>query len=204
VGPDASGNPLQYTSRENDGTGLNYYRARYYDAVLKRFVSSDPIGLRGGLNTYAYVSGSPVSLTDPEGLTDTALPLPVGLPAAAGFCIANPAVCAAGAAGAAGYGLGTALYPGIAEPLGDAIDKVVAACQSDPEPCKPPVGTRCYTGPDTTHTHGGLESHYHLFEMFKIDRVCEWKRLPGKVGKGVFETPPTGMAPCSSYPNPPT
>ncbi len=63
VGPDAgsgnSGNPIQYTSRENDGTGLNYYRARYYRAVLKRFIASDPIGLAGGLNTYAYVGGDP-------------------------------------------------------------------------------------------------------------------------------------------------
>jgi RHS repeat-associated protein len=72
VGPDAgsgnSGNPIQYTSRENDATGLNYYRARYYDAVLKRFVSSDPIGLKGGLNTYAYVEGNPITYVDPRGL----------------------------------------------------------------------------------------------------------------------------------------
>ena len=38
LGPDP-GNPLQYTGRENDGTGLYYSRARYYDAVLKRFAS---------------------------------------------------------------------------------------------------------------------------------------------------------------------
>ena len=47
LGPD-DGNPLQYTGRENDDTGLYYYRARYYDPVLKRFVSEDPIGLMGG------------------------------------------------------------------------------------------------------------------------------------------------------------
>jgi len=41
VGPD-DGNPLQYTGREVDGTGLYYYRARYYDPVLKRFISDDP------------------------------------------------------------------------------------------------------------------------------------------------------------------
>jgi RHS repeat-associated protein len=73
VGPDASGNPIQYTSRENDGTGLNYYRARYYDAVLKRFVSSDPIGLKGGPNTYGYVGANPLSYTDPSGNTAVAL-----------------------------------------------------------------------------------------------------------------------------------
>ena len=67
VGPDATGNSNQYTSRENDGTGLLYYRARYYDPVLKRFISSDPIGLAGGMNMYGYVGGDPVSFIDPTG-----------------------------------------------------------------------------------------------------------------------------------------
>jgi RHS repeat-associated protein len=64
---DASGNPFQYTGRENDGTGLYYYRARYYNPSLGRFISEDPIGLEGGPNPYAYVLGDPVSYTDPEG-----------------------------------------------------------------------------------------------------------------------------------------
>ncbi len=41
LGPDG-GNSLQYTGRENDQTGLYYYRARYYDPVLKRFVLTCP------------------------------------------------------------------------------------------------------------------------------------------------------------------
>jgi len=68
---DGEGNPLQYTGRENDGTGLYYYRARYYDPVLKRFVSEDPIGLAGGANVYTYVGGDPISLVDPFGLDAT-------------------------------------------------------------------------------------------------------------------------------------
>ncbi|MFP8832836.1 RHS repeat-associated core domain-containing protein [Hydrogenophaga sp. XSHU_21] len=67
IGPDATGNPIQYTSRENDGTGLIYYRARHYDPLLKRFMSEDPIGLAGGFNPYAYVGGSPIGHTDPRG-----------------------------------------------------------------------------------------------------------------------------------------
>jgi RHS repeat-associated protein len=74
LGPDG-GNSIQYTGRENDGTGLYYYRARYYDAVLKRFVSEDPIGLGGGANVYVYVKGSPANFRDPLGL----LTLQVGL-----------------------------------------------------------------------------------------------------------------------------
>lgn len=69
LGPDA-GNSLQYTGRENDGTGLYYYRARYYDLVLKRFISEDPIGMRAGPNLYAYVRGNPVTRRDPTGSID--------------------------------------------------------------------------------------------------------------------------------------
>ena len=37
------GNPFQFTGRENDGTGLYYYRARYYNPVVNRFISQDPL-----------------------------------------------------------------------------------------------------------------------------------------------------------------
>ncbi len=63
-----STNPHQYTGRESDGTGLYYYRARYYDPQLMRFISEDPIGLAGGVNAYGYVGGNPVSYRDPLGL----------------------------------------------------------------------------------------------------------------------------------------
>jgi RHS repeat-associated protein len=60
--------PFRYTARDDDGTGLYYYRARYYHPGLGRFISEDPIGLAGGVNLYAYVHGNPVSLVDPLGL----------------------------------------------------------------------------------------------------------------------------------------
>ncbi|MCS6320312.1 MAG: RHS repeat-associated core domain-containing protein, partial [Nitrospira sp.] len=65
----ASGNALQYTGRENDGTGLYYYRARYYSPLSERFISEDPIGFAGGdANRYAYVQSAPLSWSDPSGL----------------------------------------------------------------------------------------------------------------------------------------
>lgn len=64
-----SANSFQYTGRENDGTGLTYYRARYYSTVLQRFISQDPIGLRGGPNKYAYSENNPINFDDPLGLT---------------------------------------------------------------------------------------------------------------------------------------
>ena len=51
-----------------DGTGLYYYRARYYSPTHQRFVSSDPIGLSVGLNIYSYVYNIPLRWTDPNGL----------------------------------------------------------------------------------------------------------------------------------------
>jgi RHS repeat-associated protein len=63
-----SQNSLQYAGRENDGTGLYFNRARYYSPIFERFISDDPIGLSGGINTYSYVSSNPVALVDPSGL----------------------------------------------------------------------------------------------------------------------------------------
>lgn len=63
----SSDNTYQYTGRENDGTGLFYYRARYYSPSKKRFISEDPIGLSSGLNSYEYVRGNPNDGIDPTG-----------------------------------------------------------------------------------------------------------------------------------------
>ena len=62
-------NPFQYADREFDTeTGLYYFRARYYDPRIGRFVSEDPIGLAGGINSYRYVSNRSVNFRDPLGL----------------------------------------------------------------------------------------------------------------------------------------
>jgi RHS repeat-associated protein len=63
-----STNVFQYTGRENDGNGLYFYRARYYNPVFGRFISEDPIGFGGGINVYAYVGNSPTNLIDAFGL----------------------------------------------------------------------------------------------------------------------------------------
>ncbi|MGH9331002.1 MAG: RHS repeat-associated core domain-containing protein [Vicinamibacterales bacterium] len=65
----STSNPLTFTGREADGTGLFYYRARFYDPRLQRFVGEDPIGFDGAdANLYAYVGNAPVIFSDPLGL----------------------------------------------------------------------------------------------------------------------------------------
>jgi RHS repeat-associated protein len=57
--------PGQYFDSE---TGKHYNYRRDYDPTIGRYVESDPIGLRAGINTYTYVGGSPLRRIDPLGL----------------------------------------------------------------------------------------------------------------------------------------
>jgi RHS repeat-associated protein len=68
ISGELSDNPFQYTGRENDGTGLYYYRARYYSPELQRFISEDPIGSLGDKNYYVYAGNNPINYIDPLGL----------------------------------------------------------------------------------------------------------------------------------------
>jgi len=63
-----STNSFNYTGREQDAeTGLYYYRARYYDPEIGRFISEDPLGFYAGSNFYAYVENNPILFADPTG-----------------------------------------------------------------------------------------------------------------------------------------
>ena len=108
-----------YTGREFDEeTELYYYRARYYDVAVGRFIGEDPISFLGGdLNLYGYVLNNPIAFTDPFGLVDTAM------------CIADSKIAAArgallggiigGVLGGAAIGiLGTIIAPGVGTAAG--------------------------------------------------------------------------------------
>ena len=53
---------------ETAGSGLLLMGQRFYDPMLARWLSEDPIGFAGGLNQYAYVGHSPVNRVDASGL----------------------------------------------------------------------------------------------------------------------------------------
>jgi len=100
--------PGQYYDSE---TGLHYNYFRYYDPSTGRYVTSDPIGLWGGLNTYGYVGGNPLIKIDPLGLESTMCSIAVQCATVVTSIYVGAQVgCAVGTAvGGAG---GTAVEPG--------------------------------------------------------------------------------------------
>jgi len=71
--PDGDGVKFVFNGRfsgqyYDDETGLYYNYHRYYDPATGRYITSDPIGLAGGLNTYIYVTENPLAFVDRVGL----------------------------------------------------------------------------------------------------------------------------------------
>jgi RHS repeat-associated protein len=61
-------NPLRFPGQQFDANlGLHYNYFRTYDPATGRYLETDPIGLEGGMNLYAYVDGNPVNYVDPDG-----------------------------------------------------------------------------------------------------------------------------------------
>ncbi|TAN40871.1 MAG: type IV secretion protein Rhs, partial [Nitrospirae bacterium] len=161
--------PYTYTAREYDSEiKLYYYRARYYDAKVGRFISKDPIGFEGGINFYLYVGNNPVNLVDPTGLNAIAI--------AEGFLTKLEQYIARAGAFIAGL------------ISGNEISKECKKANDCP-PCIPPVGTIGYrydlVPPSRPHkTYTG--DHVHLYKMNQNPNNCQcfWQPI------GVTAPPP--------------
>ncbi|WP_329915513.1 RHS repeat-associated core domain-containing protein [Stenotrophomonas sepilia] len=76
--PDQDGTLFEFAmcfpgQRYDAESGLHYNVQRDYDPASGRFVTSDPLGLQGGISTYGYVKGNPLTSVDPDGML--AIPL---------------------------------------------------------------------------------------------------------------------------------
>lgn len=70
-------NPFRFPGQYYDPeTGLHYNYFRYYNPPTGRYLTPDPIGLKGGENLFTYATNNPVNLTDPEGLQIIPFPEP--------------------------------------------------------------------------------------------------------------------------------
>ncbi len=75
--PSSTAGNLGYSAQSRyytDSSGLQYVKARYYEAGTGRFISRDPIGYQGGLNLYAYASDDPTNDVDPSGMGNMVWP----------------------------------------------------------------------------------------------------------------------------------
>jgi RHS repeat-associated protein len=128
-------NYFRYTAREFDTeTNLYYYRARYYDQSVGRFISEDPKGFDGGVDFYRYVSNNVTDKVDPFGFA----------PCWDKLTITGVASCSAQFVSAKGITCRGGDPPGAVQSLCSDIQKAIQKDKSDEFPAYPcPSGQCC-------------------------------------------------------------
>jgi RHS repeat-associated protein len=123
----------------DEETGLNYNYYRNYNPFIGRYSESDPIGLGGGINTYAYVGGNPVGYRDQYGLLNPAAVVGAGI----GTIIMPGVGTVAGAVVGTAIGIGIGWWIMEARSKGDGDQarppdvKTERDCRRKCKPCPP-------------------------------------------------------------------
>ncbi|KRW62032.1 RHS repeat-associated core domain-containing protein [Pseudomonas sp. TTU2014-080ASC] len=174
--------PGQYYDSES---GLYYNYFRDYDPQTGRYVESDPMGLKAGLNTYGYVLGNPHRYTDPRGLSVLTAP-GAEAGAAAGTAICPGVGTLVGGVIGAGIGAGLSWY------LGDKLFNESSDQPDNPpsvpkDPTQPPGEGWEWRGKGTPGSREGAWYNPSSGESLHDDRT----HPPGK-DPHVTYTDPTG------------
>ncbi|KRW62034.1 hypothetical protein AO726_01015 [Pseudomonas sp. TTU2014-080ASC] len=172
--------PGQYYDSES---GLYYNYFRDYDPQTGRYVESDPIGLKGGLNTYGYAYQNPINNFDPDGRLVWFL----GLGALGGA--GTSATAGAGfwtMGGLLGGAVLTASISGSTPQT--STETETKNCPKTCPPCRTvsgriiPVGTLGYRPldviPDDQMQHGVYGSHHNMFIAHQNPNNCQcfWQK----------------------------
>jgi RHS repeat-associated protein len=165
----ASSNPYQFTGRESDGTGVYYYRARYYNPTTQRFVSEDPLEFGGGdWDLYSYAGNQPTDLSDPTGMQT---PIEIGEQ----WCEEFPTLCDP----AQWWNLAKAGGAVLAAAASGAVAGKLCQRGGKCKPCVPPEGTTGWDRSDYgQHFPLPRGLHYHLLivNQNKTTCRCYWNR----------------------------
>jgi len=180
-------------SQVADTPRYNYYRD--YDPSLGRYMESDLLGLRTGLNTYGYVAGNPLWLSDPFGLDAVGQAIGRGIGLWGGRAVGG--VIGTAIEPGAGSAIGTMLGGAIGSRLGGAIGSAIGdTCTAKDKGCPPcrlvngtvvPIDTVAYRYdylPPNKRQHGIDGEHFNLYRANQNPKNCKcfWQDIGASGG----------------------